>query len=152
PPRDKVQDALGWLLLVQQQLPEAEAEFRELVRLTPDSACGRRGLTATLLGQKKLVEAEAEAREAIRRDGAGAALQLLLKRVMASQRQARGRSAAENRDWNTAAGELGAAFQHEPPDELLLWFSLGLVRVLADDLSGFEQIAREMPRKLVEQE
>ena len=57
---------LGKALAKQSRFPEAEAEYRQVLRLRPDDASTHYNLGVALARQAKHVEAEAEYRQALR--------------------------------------------------------------------------------------
>jgi tetratricopeptide (TPR) repeat protein len=107
----------------------------------------RAQLAATALRLAELLRGLDKLEEAAEIECAAAAAKLTSAELME-----RARPAAEKRDWKTAAAELGMGFKLAPLDEPWVWFALGLARILADDLPGYEELARSMPARFGERE
>src|SRR6266436_8768510 len=67
--------------LQQNQLPQAEAEFRKVVALAPDQAVGYADLGLVYLREGRYREAEAQLRRAAALDSADSSIGLMLARV-----------------------------------------------------------------------
>ncbi|HEX5102301.1 MAG TPA: tetratricopeptide repeat protein, partial [Pirellulaceae bacterium] len=78
-------DLLGWALFHQQKYSEAEAFFRESIRLSPDKVLVHCGLGCSLVEQRKFAEAETTLREALRLDPQHRWATGLLKRALDGQ-------------------------------------------------------------------
>lgn len=78
---------LGYALFMQEKWAEAEAAYRETMRLWPNSAWLHLSLGAALENQKKLAEAEVQYREAVRLAPAETSYQDALRRVQKAQKK-----------------------------------------------------------------
>src|SRR5882724_8772401 len=137
----------GLAYLQQNQLPQAEAEFRKVVALAPDQAVGYADLGLVYLREGRYREAEAQLRRAAALDSADSSIGLMLAKVYElSGREAEARREVERvlrRDSTDiralyAAGELAARL------ELV---DLLLARGAADDAAAqLEALQRELPQ------
>ena len=78
---------LGYALFMQEKWAEAEAAYRETIRLWPNGAWLHLSLGAALENQKKLAEAEVQYREAVRLAPAETVYQDALRRVQKAQKK-----------------------------------------------------------------
>src|SRR5688572_13981929 len=94
---------LGLSYLQRNQLPEAEAEFKKLIRLAPDDAAGHADLGLTYMQAGRYAEAEAQLRRARRLDPGNVEIGLALAKLYSlTRRQPDARTTLEQLRRDTA--------------------------------------------------
>src|SRR5688572_5662443 len=112
---------LGLSYLQRNQLPEAEAEFKKLIRLAPDDAAGHADLGLTYMQAGRYAEAEAQLRRARRLDPGNVEIGLALAKLYSLTRR--------QPDARTTLEEL----QRDPANSARVLYALAELDASQDD-------------------
>lgn len=128
---------LGTVYLQDGRLPEAEAQFREVIRLIPRAASGYFNLAQVLLSGDRLADAERELEKALRRDSSRIEPHLLLARIY----QRTGRADAARRRLESRVGN--------PPDARVLYARAALAATAEDSVTWLRRAIEAAPANVV---